>query len=137
MGNVSAISLRRILIFAAFVELGTGLALIIDPAVVVALLLGAEISGVGMVLSRCFGIGLLSFGLACWPGGRGGASGSSAARGMLVYNALIALYLAYLGAVARNRGMLLWPGVMLHAVVALLVLWRTWRDEHPITAIRR
>ena len=47
---------------------------------------------------------------------------------MLIYNALIALYLAYLYVVGHLGGALLWPGVALHAVVALLLVW-TWRDE--------
>ena len=56
--------------FAAVAEAGTGLVLLIDPAIVVTLLLGAEISGVGTALGRCFGIALLALGLACWPGGQ-------------------------------------------------------------------
>jgi Ca2+/Na+ antiporter len=128
MGEVSGTTLGRILACAGIVECGTGLALVIDPAIVVALLLGVESSGVGTLLGRCFGIALLALGLACWPGRRGAESGAPAARGMLLYNALIALYLAYLGTVGRKGGVLLWPGVALHAVVALLLLW-TWRDE--------
>jgi hypothetical protein len=38
---------------------------------------------------------------------------------------LIALYLAYLGTLGHLGGSLLWPGVALHAVVALL-LAREW-----------
>ena len=47
---------------------------------------------------------------------------------MLVYNTLVALYLAYLGTVGHMSGVLLWPGVALHAVIALLLLWN-WRSE--------
>jgi hypothetical protein len=43
----SLTTLRNILAFAAVVEVGTGLVLMIDPAIVVALLLGAEVSGAG------------------------------------------------------------------------------------------
>ena len=42
---------------------------------------------------------------------------------MLTYNALIALYLAYVGTVAHLGGLLLWPAVALHGVVALLLVW--------------
>ena len=69
-------------------ELGTGLVLIINPALVVALLLGAEISGVGIALGMCFGITLLALVLACWPRGSNAQAGSPAFWGMLVYNAL-------------------------------------------------
>lgn len=40
---------------------------------------------------------------------------------------VIALYLAYLGTAGPRGGVLLWPGVALHAVVAL-GLW-TWRSR--------
>ena len=120
--------MRKVLAFAAFVEVSIGLVLMIDPAIVVTLLLGTEVSAAGTLLGRCFGIALLALGLACWPGRQGAASNSSAVRAMLTYNALIALYLAFLGTVGHQRGLLLWPGVALHAVVALLLVW-TRRDE--------
>jgi hypothetical protein len=78
---------------------------------------------VGSVLGRCFGIALLGLGLACWPGRSRAESGLPAFRAMLSYNALIALYLAYLGTVGRMAGMLLWPAVALHAIVMLLLAW--------------
>jgi hypothetical protein len=104
----------KILAFSAVVEVGTGLVLIFDPAFIVRLLLDANLSGVGIPLARCFGVALLALGVAAW---------SSAFRAMLLYNALIASYLAYLGAVAHVGGLLLWPAVALHAVVALLLGW--------------
>ena len=51
--------------------------------------------------------------------------GSAAFRAMLIYNVLIAVYLAYLGTIGHAGGLLLWPGVALHAVVALVLVW-TW-----------
>jgi hypothetical protein len=46
-------------------------------------------------------------------------------RAMLTYNALVALYLAYLGTAGHLQGLLLWPAMALHAIVALLLVW-TW-----------
>jgi hypothetical protein len=43
---------------------------------------------------------------------------------MLVYNVLIAAYLGYLGTAGHLKGVLLWPGFALHALVALLLIWR-------------
>jgi hypothetical protein len=116
------------LAFAAVVEIGTGLVLLAVPAIVVTLLLGAEVTGAGNALGRSFGIALLGLGLACWPSRQRPETGWPAFRAMLTYNVLIALYLAYLGTVGHLKGVLLWPGVALHAVVALL-LARIWRDE--------
>jgi Ca2+/Na+ antiporter len=118
----------KILAFAAVMEVATGLVLIIDPAVVVASLVGMEVSGVGTLMGRCFGISLLALGLACWPVPQRATGGGPALRGMLVYNGLIALYLAFLGTVRHLEGTLLWPAVALHAAVALLLVW-TWRGE--------
>ena len=121
------------LAFAAVMEIGTGLVLLAVPAIVVTLLLGAEVTGAGQSLGRCFGIALLGLGLACWPSRQRVESAWPAFRAMLTYNLLIALYLAYLGTVGHLKGLLLWPGVALHAVVALL-LARMWRDERRTRA---
>ena len=114
--------------FAAIVEFGTGLALMLDPAVVATLLVGAQLSDVGAVLGRCFGITLVALGLACWPRPQRAEDNSVAARAMVTYNALIALYLAYLGTLGHLRGFLLWPAIAFHAVVALLLVW-IWHKE--------
>lgn len=123
VNQTSLSTLGKILAFAAVVESGTGLALMIDPAIVVGLLLGTDVSGTGILLGRCFGIALLALGLACWPGQQRAESRSPAFRAMLIYNVLIALYLAYLGTVGHLGGVLLWPGVALHTVVAVLLVW--------------
>lgn len=126
---------RKVLAFASFVEAGTGFALIVDPAIVVKLLLGAGLSGIGPALSRCFGIAVLALAVACWPGGRDSQIASSSVRAMGTYNALIGVYLTYLATVHHLGGVLLWPGVVLHAVVALL-LAREWRGDRrrPVIA---
>ena len=127
------ITLRKILAFSSVLEAGTALLLMFDPALVVRLLVGAEISGIAAVLGRCFGITLLALSLACWPGRERNQSNAGAWRGLLAYNALIALFLAYLFAAEHMSGILLWPAVVLHALVALLLLW-TWRGERGAIA---
>lgn len=123
MGRASPNSLGKVLAFAAVVEVGTGLALMIDPAIVITLLLGANEAGQVAPLGRVLGIALLALGLACRPSRQRLDDGSQAFQGMLTYNLLIAVYLAYIGTVGHLEGMLLWPGVVLHSVVALLLIW--------------
>jgi hypothetical protein len=60
--------MNKPLAFAALAEAATGVALIVVPALVARLLLGAELSGVAVVVGRVAGISLLSLGLACWQG---------------------------------------------------------------------
>jgi hypothetical protein len=52
ISETSRKTLRKILAFAAVVEVSPGVALMIDPAIVIALLLGAEVSAAGLLLGR-------------------------------------------------------------------------------------
>ena len=109
---------RTVLLFSAIVEAATGLALILVPAFVGGLLLGGEITGLGLVVTRCFGVALLALSLAVWPRG---AATVQATQGMLLYNAGIAIYFAWLGAAGHLGGPLLWPAATIHGVVAALL----------------
>ena len=128
MSDMSQGRVRNLLTPAELVEVGTGLALLIDPRFVVRLLVGAKTPVEEIPMGRLPAIAILALGLACWPSGQNARAGSPAFRGMLVYNALIALFLAYLFVVGHLGGVLLWPAVVLHAVVALLLVWLR-RDE--------
>jgi hypothetical protein len=85
------------------------------------LLFGAEIAGAGIVMSRIAGIALIALGLACWPSDAAGCG----ICGMLTYSLLAALYLSYVAIAGELVGILLWPAVVLHAGLTLL-LTRGW-----------
>ena len=114
--------------FAAILEIGAGIALLVEPRIVIALLLAGNEPLQAMPLGRVVGIAILALGVACWPTRQRAESGSPALRSMLIYSVLIALYLAYLFTIEHLGGVLLWPAVALHAVVALLLVW-AWRGE--------
>jgi hypothetical protein len=114
--------LKKLLTLAAIGETATGLALLIVPSLVVRLLFDAEIVGVGVVMSRLVGIALIGLGVACWPG--------PALLGMITYGALVTLYLLYLGIRGDWVGPLLWPAVVLHAVLTLLLARAWFTDLH-------
>jgi hypothetical protein len=59
------------------------------------------------------GIALIALAIACWPG--------KALIGMLTYSAAVALYLAYVGLAGAVTGILLWPAVVLHAILTALL----------------
>jgi hypothetical protein len=105
--------MNKVLIFAAAAEVATGLALLIAPSLVGQLLLGEGLVGVAIPAARVAGIALLALGIACWPG--------PPLVAMLTYSALVALYLAYVGFVSGLNGILLWPVVVLHAMLAALL----------------
>jgi len=113
--------MSRLLKLTALIEAATGLGLIAVPAIVVRLLLGAEISGATIPLGRVAGVALLALGVACWLAR--GDTQSRAARGlvsaMALYNIGAALILALAGIGSGFVGIVLWPAVILHAVMAL------------------
>jgi len=103
----------KVLVAAAVGEVATGAALLIVPTLVGQLLLGAELTGVALPVARVAGIALIALGIACWPG--------PPLIGMLIYSALVTLYLGYLGLAEGLTGILLWPAVTLHALLAALL----------------
>jgi len=120
--------MKKILAFAAIVEMATGLALMVDPAIVVRLLAGTTLSGGGMPLARFPGVALFALGWACWPRRAWVEVNTQAFQAMGIYNVLIATYLAYLALADHLAGVLLWPAIVLHAVVAAWMV-RAWRQE--------
>ena len=107
--------MKRVLILAVVGEAATGLALLIAPSLVGRLLLGVELSGVSVVIGRVTGIALVGLAIACWPGRTSGL------RGMFTYSAAATAYLAWVAIRGEWVGPLLWPAVVLHAVMTTLL----------------
>jgi hypothetical protein len=105
--------MKKVLVFAAIAEVVTGLALLVSPSLVGQLLLGQQLSGIAIPVARVTGIALIALGISCWP--------ADPLIGMLVYGSAVALYLAYIGFVGEFAGVLLWPAVVLHAVLSILL----------------
>jgi hypothetical protein len=116
--------MKQSLTLTAIFEAATGLVLIIAPSFVGRLLFGAQFTGVANPAARVTGIALLALGVGCWPG-------STALCGMLTYGALVTLYLAYLGVTGEWVGPLLWPAVVLHAILTAL-LARAWLQSRKL-----
>ena len=108
---------KNLLIFASLAEGGFGLLLLAYPPFVARLLFAAEVSGAGVILARLTGMCLIALAIACWP-----SDGSrSAYYGMLTWSVLAMLYLAITG-LGGSAGILLWPAVGVHAIIAVLLL---------------
>jgi uncharacterized membrane protein YtjA (UPF0391 family) len=117
--------MKRVLILATVLgEATTGLALLLVPSLVVRLLLGEDLTGVAVPLARVAGIALMSLCIACWPG--------PPLVGMLIYVAIITLYLAYLG-FAGLAGILLWPAVVVHVIMTALLIRALTSDNKKKT----
>jgi hypothetical protein len=113
--------MKRALIFAAVGEASTGLALLIVPGLVGHLLLGEELNGIAIPVARVAGIALIGLAVACWPG--------TPRAGMLTYSAAVMLYLAYLGLTGSSTGLLLWPAVILHLILTVLLARAAHRER--------
>jgi hypothetical protein len=111
---------RSVLGIAAAVEAVTGLLLIVVPHLLAKLLLGVEVTAVAVVIGRVAGIALVSLGVGCCFG-RQEATGGWALLAMLLYNVLVTLYLALVGLGTEFVGVLLWPAVVVHAVLTVLL----------------
>lgn len=116
--------MKKVLALAAFGEAATGLVLAAYPPLVVRLLFGARIDGAGGMMSRIAGFALVGLGIACWPGRAGGAF-----DGMLTYSALAMLYLVYVGLSGGDVGLLLWPAVLAHALIVMLLLRARFQER--------
>jgi len=87
--------------------------LLVVPSLVGQLLLGAELTGIAATVARVTGLALIALGIACWPG--------TPLAGMLTYSVTVTLYLAYVGIAGGPTGILLWPAVVLHLILTILL----------------
>ena len=117
--------MQKALTFAAVGEVATGLAIVLVPSVVGRLLLGEELTGIAVPVARVAGIALIGLGIACWPG--------PPRVGMLTYSALVTLYLASLGLAGEVTGVLLWPAVVLHLILTVLLMLAAAGDHKTST----
>jgi hypothetical protein len=109
--------MKNALTFAAVAEVATGSALLVAPSLVGQLLLGDQLAGVATPVARVAGVALIALGISCWP--------ATPLLGMFAYSSLITLYLAYIGFAEEFLGVLLWPAVVLHAILSIF-LGQAW-----------
>jgi len=118
-----------VLRFSLAAEGATGLAVLLAPGLVAQLLFATGVAGAGVAYGRLLGVALLALVIACWP--RGDATPPAALLAVLVYNLLAALYLLWVG-----MGILLWPAVVEHALVTLLLAARMRADSQELQGER-
>lgn len=109
--------MKTVLLLAALAEGATGAALLVLPSIVLRMLFGVEVAAAGEVTGRIAGIALIGLGVACWPDD----STRWALRGMLTYSMLATLFLIYVGVRGASVGVLLWPAVVVHAMLIALL----------------
>ena len=117
--------MKRLLLLSVLTELVTSLVLMIDPTLATRLLFNADLTPVGTVVARFVSVPLFSLVLACWPGEKTIQRNLPELRGMLSYNLLAAIYLAYVWLGLRMVGLLLIPAVLVHGAFTI-VFFKMW-----------
>jgi hypothetical protein len=112
---------RYVVKAAAWLEIVVGAIFVVAPDIPCILLFDAKPENIGRPLARWVGVSLFALGFACLPL-TAGALHRSAVLGLFLYNAGLAVVLAYLGTVTSVHGFLLWPVVILHALIAVMLL---------------
>ena len=114
--------MKGLLVTTAALEAATGIALLLQPLVVISLLLGVSLdSQGGIALARICGAALLSLGLACWFARNDGQTrpGRGLIAAMLAYNLIVAAILAHAGLGLGMTGIGLWPAAGGHVALAV------------------
>ncbi len=109
---------RTVVRLAAWLEILVGASFLLVPETQSRFLYGVTPEGIGVTFAQFVGIALMGLGIACLPSNVAGSS-QRAARALLVYNIAVAIFFVW-GAVATPfRGVLLWPIVIMHTIVAI------------------
>ena len=115
-------TMKKLLIVTAVIEAGAGVGLLFNTSATVAILLGSSLdTPPALALGRVAGAALFALGMACWLAYY--AAQSCAARGlvsaMVLYNLGAVVILGSAGIRLQPVRVVLWPAVVLHAVMAV------------------
>jgi hypothetical protein len=109
--------MKKLLVITAAIEAGTGIGLLVVPAVIARVLLGGTLEGpAALTVARVGGAGLLALGIACWVSRN---EGRALVAAMLFYNVAAVVILAYAAVGLALFAIGLWPAIGLHIALAI------------------
>jgi hypothetical protein len=112
---------RVVMRLSAAIELVTGLTLLVIPGVVIRALIGADEGTASSIVGRVLGGALVGLGIA-GASARAGTPERRIVLAYVVYNVSTAAVLAAASVAGTASGILLWPVVIVHAVLAVVLL---------------
>jgi len=113
---------KLFLLVTALVEAATSLCLLFRPAVLFSLLLGLDNATIDAIfVGRLAGAALLAIGIASWMASADTRIPAQLGllTGILIYDAAASILLAFAGSILKMNGVLLWPAVAVHAILAI------------------
>jgi hypothetical protein len=112
--------MRNLLTITAIVEIGAGVSLLSLPSVTASLLLGAALEASAAVsLARVGGAAIVALSIVCWLArDEQGRAARCLVSAMVFYNLAVAGVLVSASLNDGLHGMLLWPAVGFHVVMA-------------------
>ncbi|HEU4837339.1 MAG TPA: hypothetical protein VFS90_23115 [Pyrinomonadaceae bacterium] len=113
---------------AAWIEIIVGVSFILATNVQSQFIFAATPDGVASVFARFAGIALIGLGIACLPSQLAGTN-RNAVLGLFVFNVAVTIFFAWVAMATTFRGMVLWPVVILHAVISLALAPSLKRDD--------
>ena len=120
---------RTAVSMAAWLEILVGASFLLAPKIQSQFIFGTTPEGISVHFLRFAGIALISLGIACIPSSLAGTH-RNAVRGLLVFNIAVTIFFAWVAVATTFRGVMLWPVVILHAVITIalaLSLRQTFR----------
>jgi hypothetical protein len=128
--------MKLLLIIAAVIEAGAGLALLLIPTVAVSALLGVPLdTATGLVAGRIAGAALVALAIACWQARNGerGSPATGVVEAMSFYNFAAAIVLVYAGTRLELRSALLWPAILLHLGLGAWCVSSLWFTRRKLS----
>ena len=111
---------RTAVLIAAWIEIIVGISFILALNGQSQLIFGTTTEGSGVHFAQLAGIALISLGIACLPSSDA-ATQRVAARSLLIYNIAATIFFAWIGVATTLRGIVLWPVVILHTLLAIVL----------------
>jgi hypothetical protein len=132
--NIKHMKPQTLLVFTAVLEILTGLGLLLAPALLSQVLLGAEINDpVVVTIARVGGSAIIAIGIMCWLARKDkqGAGLKALTSGLLVYNVSVFVTLAY-SAFSYKTTPALIAALIVHLVLAIFCISALQKFRRPV-----
>ena len=114
---------------AAWIEIIVGASFILALNTQSHLIFGTTTEGSGVHFAQLAGIALISLGIACLPSNHAGTR-RVAVRTLLIYNIAATIFFAWIALATTLRGVVLWPVVILHTVLAIVLALSLRKEDN-------